>query len=572
MIINVKDVPANCTVETTQREQGGITYIGLTAKFSSPTVPSKFRLCFSYPICDIYSMWNPSVGTNRVLGPDWGPKRVQSRLASWMPVSQLISLSGKNRLCIAVSDAKTPIDITTGVCEETAEMDCGIEFFTRLTSPITEYSATVRLDTRDIDYYDSIYGVSAWWEEECGYTPAPVPEKARRPMDSLWYSFHQRLDKDRIVAQCRESRKFGLETVIIDDGWQTDDNARGYAFCGDWQVAPGKMGDIKALTDAIHALGMKVMLWYSVPFMGIHCQKYEEFKDMLLDETGDRSTFFALDPRYPKVRDYLVGIYSDAITNYGLDGLKLDFIDSFWLGGRSLDPDPRRDISSLEDAIDALMSRVTAELTALKPDILIEFRQSYVGPSIRKYGNMLRVGDCPDDAIQNRRGIVDLRFTSGRTAVHSDMLMWNTSEPAECAAVQIASALYSVPQISMLISRLPEDHKKMLSFYLGFWTEHRNVLLDGKLTATHPECCYNLVCAEKDGEAIFTAYGETVIPVKTEKATVVNVTGKADLILKNCGGKTFRVVNCMGEELEKGVCEAALCELSVPLCGMVFVG
>ncbi|MBQ1954303.1 MAG: alpha-galactosidase, partial [Clostridia bacterium] len=555
MTINIKDIPANCSIETAQHEKDGITYLDFTAKFSSPTVPSKFRFYFSYPIRDIYSMWSPSVGTNRVLGTDWGPKRVQARLASWMPVQQLISLSGKNRLCIAVSDAKTPIDITTGVCEETAEMDCGIEFFTRLTSPITEYSATIRLDTRDIDYYDSIYDVSSWWEKDCGYTPAPVPEAARRPMDSLWYSFHQRLDKDRIIDQCRASRKFGLETVIIDDGWQTDDNARGYAFCGDWQVAPGKMGDMKALTDALHALDMKVMLWYSVPFMGIHSPKYEEFKTMLLDETGNRQTYFALDPRFPEVRDYLVGIYADAIRNYGLDGLKLDFIDSFRLGGRSLEPDPRRDISSLEDAIDALMSRVTAELTAIKPDVLIEFRQSYVGPSIRKYGNMLRVGDCPDDAIQNRRGIVDLRFTSGGTAVHSDMLMWNVSEPVESAAVQVASVLFSVPQVSMLIDKLPEDHKKMLSFYLDFWTEHRDVLLDGKLTATHPECCYNLVCSEKDGEAIFTAYGETLIPVKTEKAIIVNVTGGESLIIKNCGNKAFRVVNCMGAELSSGTLE-----------------
>ncbi|MBR6771857.1 MAG: alpha-galactosidase, partial [Clostridia bacterium] len=478
---------------------------------------------------------------------------------------------GKNRLCIAVSDAKTPIDITTGVCEETAEMDCGIEFFTRLTTPITEYSAVIRLDTRDIDYYDSLYDVSSWWEKECGYSPAPVPEEARRPMDSLWYSFHQRLDKDRIIEQCRASRKFGLETVIIDDGWQTDDNARGYAFCGDWQVAPKKMGDMKELTDAIHALDMKVMLWYSVPFMGIHCRAFERFKDMLLDQTGNNSEFFALDPRYPEVRDYLAGIYSDAVKNYGLDGLKLDFIDSFCLSGRSLEPDSRRDISSLEDAIDALMSRVTAELTALKPDILIEFRQSYVGPSIRKYGNMLRVGDCPDDAIQNRRGIVDLRFTSGRTAVHSDMLMWNVSESVECAAVQIASTLFSVPQVSMLISKLPEDHKKMLSFYLDFWTEHRDVLLDGKLTATHPENCYTLVCSEKDGRAVFTAFGETLIPVKTEKAIIVNVTGENSLIIKNCGKKAFRVVNCMGEELSSGTLEGNICEVDVPLCGMVFI-
>ena len=29
-----------------------------------------------------------------------------------------------------------------------------------------------------------------------------------------------------------------MESIIVDDGWQTDDNNRGYAYCGDWAVTP----------------------------------------------------------------------------------------------------------------------------------------------------------------------------------------------------------------------------------------------------------------------------------------------------------------------------------------------
>ena len=214
---------------------------------------------------------------------------------------------------------------------------------------------------------------------------------------------------------------------------------------------------------------MKVMIWYSVPFVGIYAKNYEKFKDMILCETGNNKNYWSLDPRYKEVRDFLIGIYSKALIDWNLDGLKLDFIDSFALKGKSLEPDPRRDYESLEEAIDVLMTDITAALTAINPNVLIEFRQSYVGPAIRKYGNMLRVADCPNDAIVNRHGSVNLRFTSGNTAVHSDMIMWHYDEPVESAAQQFVNILYAVPQVSMRIARLNEEHKKMCSFFCLFW-------------------------------------------------------------------------------------------------------
>lgn len=55
-------------------------------------------------------------------------------------------------------------------------------------------------------------------------------------MDSLWYSFHQELSAEEILEECALSRAMGMRTVIIDDGWQTADNSRGYDYCGDWQL------------------------------------------------------------------------------------------------------------------------------------------------------------------------------------------------------------------------------------------------------------------------------------------------------------------------------------------------
>ena len=103
---------------------------------------------------------------------------------------------------------------------------------------------------------------------------------------------------------------------------------------------------------------------------------------------------YVLDPRYKKVRDFLVNTYVNTVKEYDLDGLKLDFIDEFDM--RQADEkarayDDKRDTQSLVDAVDMLMTDVRNALSAIKSDILIEFRQNYVGPMIRKYGNMFRV-------------------------------------------------------------------------------------------------------------------------------------------------------------------------------------
>ncbi len=562
----------NAVINLDENRIGDIIYLNLSIELKTPEVPKPVFLTWNFSASDCVSTWNPSLLDIHGLAFDWSRLTVKSRLASWMPVQELISKNGTNKLCIAVSDVDTPISIKTGICEENATLACEIEFFTLPTSPTDKYSAVIRLDMRDIPYYDSIRGTAEWWENECGYESAYVPDAAKMPMDSLWYSFHQMLDKDEILKECRASKEIGLETVIIDDGWQTDDNNRGYAYCGDWQVAPKKMGDMAELIEKIHSIGMKVILWYSVPFMGIYTEKYKEFEGMFLECSGDDKTFFGLDPRYKKVREYLVSIYKNAVKDWKLDGLKLDFIDSFVLKGKSLEYDEKRDFQSLEDAIHALMTDIRSTLVAINPEIMIEFRQSYVGPSIRKYGNMLRVGDCPCDILKNRIGIINLRLTSGKTAVHSDMIMWNAEDTTENAAMQFASILYGVPQVSMRVDKLSAEHYAMLKYYVSFWKEWKEVLLEGKLTAMNPECNYSLACSTLGNKSVITSYTNPLVEITTEQTVAVNASMHEALIIKNAEGKNYKTVDCTGEETASGVIAAQIEEIPVPTAGMIFIG
>ena len=301
--------------------ESGIELYEFKVVYDDVRIPEPIKLIFSIPDVDIYSVWSPSLRYDRHLAPNWSKRITTSRLASWMPLHALLSRDGKNRMTLALSDAKTPISIGTGVCEDDATVQWMVQFFAIQTAPLKEYSAILRIDTRNIAYYDAIYDVISWWEKDCGYTPAYVPEHAKLPMNSLWYSYHKKLDPEDIIKECELSKAMGMDTVIIDDGWQTDENNSGYQFCGDWQVASSKIPDMKQFVDRIHATGMKVMLWFSVPFVGKGTKAYERFSDMLLDEPDNTKGYWSLDPRYKEVRKYLVDIYADALKNWGLDGL-----------------------------------------------------------------------------------------------------------------------------------------------------------------------------------------------------------------------------------------------------------
>ncbi len=565
---------ADAVITVKQRDvRNGLLFLDVKMSLPSLQSPEMFRVAFSISAIDIYSVWSPTIKFDRYLGPDWRMQTTKSRLASGLPIHALVSSKGQNRMTVALSDAKTPLSIRTGVCEETASVVCVIQFFTATVAPLKEYNATVRIDMRDIPYYDSIYDTTLWWEHDCGYRQAYIPEAAKLPVNSLWYSYHQQLDTEDIIKECRLSKAIGMDTVIVDDGWQTDDNNRGYQFCGDWNVAPQKIPDMKEFVSRVHGTGMKIMLWFSVPYIGLHSKAYQTFQDMLLDETGDNKTHWAIDPRYPEVRAYLISHYIRAVGEWGFDGLKLDFIDSFRLNEKSSEPDERRDYTALEDAVEKLIADTVQALRAINPDVLIEFRQSYVGPAIRQYGNMLRVTDCPNDPIRNREGTVTLRMCSGSSAIHSDMLMWHPQDTVESVGLQLISVLYSVPQISVKLQTLPENHKKMLQYFLNFWRENRDILLNGKLTADHPESAYSTVCAEKDAKAVLTCYTDTTVHCAPyRQAVVFNATASDTLILKGASGKSYTVRNCMGDMLEAGVLQSALCEIHVPTAGTVSVG
>ncbi|WP_339269801.1 glycoside hydrolase family 36 protein [Paenibacillus sp. FSL R5-0744] len=560
------------TVETIE-ENLFLIHIRLTAL--QKDYPPVCRIEWSIPAVDIHSLWHPGTDRNKAFQVDWGDG-FQSKSTSLAPVASLFNLSGQNRMTFAFSDALNNVSIKAGIHEEDSSFLCSVTLFEEALPKMDHYEATLRIDHRNIPYHKALEDVTLWWETLPGYKPAAVPDAALRPMYSTWYSFHQALSAAELEEQCRLAKELGCDSIIVDDGWQTDDNNRGYAFTGDWEVYDGKIPDMKSHVEAVHRLDMKYMLWYSVPFVGKCSKVWGQFENKLL-RVDEKLNAGVLDPRYPDVREYLIHTYEQAVTGWDIDGLKLDFVDSF-----RLSPDQKegtaegRDYESVPEAVDRLLSDVMDRLKAIKPDILIEFRQTYIGPLMRKYGNMFRANDCPNDSIQNRVRTLDLRLLSGNTAVHSDMIMFNPNEPLESAAMQLINVIFSVPQISLRLNDIGEDYLAMLRFWLAFSREHSDVLLRGALYPQQPELLYPLVTARKDDIQIIAIYADAVVPIDQDASHlfIVNGTYSEKLVIRSSLSPAYykiQVKDCCGQliSLQTQQINKGLLEVSVPKAGII---
>lgn len=536
-------------------------------------INSKVTLLWDLPCVDVQYMWHPNCRPKRVLDANWR-LRLDSMLTGSAPIALLFNGADQNTYTFATDEVKKVTSVRFGVEDSrntiTGEISMGLKQFTGRNSD----KLLVRGDFRRVPYYQSLDDVRAWWENVLHITPMSVPESARLPMYSSWYNFHQEITAEELEAECRRAKELGMSAIIVDDGWQTEDTNCNYGYTGDWEVCKKKIPDMRGHVKRVHDMGLKYILWYSVPFVGYYSKNWERFKDKLIYKV-DRNECGVLDPRYPEVREYLISIYEHAVREYDLDGFKLDFIDRFVMKADD-QVKPDMDYTCIQEAVERLMTDIRIRLTALKPNIMIEFRQKYIGPLMRSFGNMFRVADCPSDVTINRTGTIDLRLLSGNTACHSDMLTWHRDETTEDAALQILNSIFGVIQFSQKISEMTEDHRKMTAFWLDFAVKNRYILLESRIIPYEPHFLYPVIKAQDDWDAIIGVYtlGKVVdIETRLDKIQLLNASKEARLFLNvdaSCDAKVT-TINVLGEAVKEETVhfEKGLVMIAVPRSGLL---
>lgn len=552
--------------------ENGIRLYQIDVEFEQSKTPSPISLKWKIPALNIKGVWKSGSLYNKRLQYDWELEHVRARISVNAPVVNVFGHNDENIITFACEDAVNMVEMNALLREEDNHIHCHISLFKEAHPEIQSYQTRIWIDERDINYSEALQAVSRWWEEK--YPPAEVPALARLPLYSTWYNFHQNLDTEILLEECRIAKQLGYELIILDDGWQTMDSNRGYDYTGDWN--PERIPNMAEFVAQVHEIGMKFMLWYSVPFCGKKSQAYQRFKGKFLTEDHRWAPVF--DPRYPEVRQHLIDKYTAAAKDWNLDGFKLDFIDDFNVYPETeLSKANGRDYANVNAAVERLFTDIAQSLRAVKSDIAIEFRQQYIGPAMRQFGNMFRAFDAPNDPVSNRIRITDVKLLCGNSAPHSDMIEWHPKESVELAAVQVLNSFFGVPQMSVHLRSIPETHARMLAFYNQYWCEVAEVLLDGKFRAHNPISNYPILEAEKDGHLVVGIYENSIAHTnfdQYDQVDLLNGRMANSLVIKNKSNTnrfTISVFNCQGalQSQRKIKISSGLFELSVPPAGLI---
>ena len=568
-------VPNGWTLDKAERDVApGVTEV--TVRLTSPTnaVPPRFTLDFDRSGARADHVWSPYDERYALWPKEWGARPLASELAFRAPVAAAFAEDGSNTLAVACSEAFRKVEYGLTIGASDCRLYGSFAFFSKPEPMRRDYAVTVRLDARRVPGSEAVRAAADWVAEAARLEAAYVPEAAYDPVYSTWYAYWQDVRADELERDIAIGAALGMRTAILDDGWQKEKSVSTYSATGDWLPVAKRFPDMRAHVAKVHSLGMRYLLWMSVPFVGIESQAWSRFKDKFLNRPGTGAGAVGiLDPRFPEVRAYLIATYERAVRDWGFDGLKLDFIDNF----KTPEKDPAeedgyagRDIRFLPEAVDVLMKDVLARLKAIRPDVLIEFRQHYMGPAIRQYGNMIRALDCPGESSKIRKLVADLRLTSGKTSVHSDMLVWSPDETPERAAKPILNALFATVQYSMVLNRLPESHKAVIRHWLAFSQAHRETLLKSEFRPHRPENQYPLLEAESAGERILAVYAVgTVAPAEGAKRTYVINAAEGGRVVVSCDrARRADVYDTFGRLVAQGVPVPAGCTaLAVPPSG-----
>jgi alpha-galactosidase len=522
-----------------------------------PARDRETRVFAEVPLGDSASFWRPSSGYELRMPPDWGGRADVSGILR-APFGVLHDHDGLATVGIGVQPAEAAVSLRYGVSEESTT------FVVEFLLAAADEERVLLFDANGGDLFQVVARLREATRTSTAHAVTPF---AAEPVYSTWYAFHEAMDAASILEEARLARDLGFGALFLDYGWQRFGDSRYFDGCGDWLPDTEKFPDLTATVRELQSMGLGVVLWIAPLLLG---ERSELFSTLGADATVYNPNLRArvLDPRLPEVRDHVVSTCLRLVQELGVDGLKIDFIDA---ASDYAAPGDVATHTAIADALVTMLAEVRRGLDDLGyVDLLIEYREPYIGLALASSGDVIRAEDCPGDFIANRRSTLDLRVLGTGQLVHSDMMMWDPALPTATVAALLSNAMFSVPQLSMRLGVMNDEQRAQIGAWLAAWRRTSHLALHGSLTSLRPHLHYPSATAVDGDEALSVVWSaDTVlaVPQEVRSATVVNGTRSTRVGVKLARGGTVHTVDHLGAEVLRDVPVAGRCSIEIPVGG-----
>ena len=212
----ISEAAVSCTASMTENGAGRTVMEFQLQSDRISNMGTAVEIRYSFPIMDICGRWHPNCRADRAMKADWEAP-VASMTAVSAPVVCFFNSESRNRHTIAASELCQEVDMNAGVHEEDGRMAVKIRFVLSPQKLSAGYSFRLWESQEDVPYWDTLDQVRQWWEE--AMPPVmEVPDAAREPVYSFWYSWHQDINASIVEEEAERAAKMGFDTIIVDDG------------------------------------------------------------------------------------------------------------------------------------------------------------------------------------------------------------------------------------------------------------------------------------------------------------------------------------------------------------------
>ena len=555
----------------------GVSYVHIRLESEKPAKRPLLTAKMRLPGGEARALWRPETGCRKFERAGFLPFSSHASFASccaqWMPLYAFLDAEDNNILTLASSESRDRVVFRGGTEEGPNNLKIEFSFNTMDCETLTNrFEITLRFDARRLSADRTLPDAAAWMRASDPKAERPIPQLAFEPVWSSWCAYHHSITESIVEREAEIARSVGLNTIIVDDGWQVP---AGIIPClGENLPTLRYTKDFAAHVARLHAAGTKIVLWFPVPLFTESAPNFASYNGHALY----RRTWgpYVWDPRFPERRKFYFDRLSTAMRDWKVDGLKLDFIDSWGLDFDSWKlPDVSkglgsRDFRDLMPAVEETVTKARKIISDIRPDAVIEFRQGYIGPHMLKACTQVRVHDCPGSLAEMRYGIANLRLTSGPNAVHSDPIHWAYNAPAHSVAESILASIFGIGQYSVRLMDASPEVLAILKHWVAFTREHSTALYRGDFRVQGLSSDAPVLVGESPKERIVGVYKPNFVAdcgTPDKRIIILNGTGTERVTVRFTKETKAIAYGLDGKQIKEIAIPQGLSEIALPRGG-----